>query len=240
MMAMNSTTVKVAVLSATLALGGLLVPTAAAQSDDEARARELIAKIKKEMRKIDELLLQIDSADPAEARETLETVQADIEQLLDAKSLLEGVTKSQSEVIDGIEELARMTKYKPSNQSDPNPQDDPQQQQQQNQQRQRDRDPKDLKYQGEKKPQPKPQNPNQKQDQPQDGREDKSEPEQKEGGQRPPSETGRFEKEDVSGRWGNLPPKVAEMFQNLGPDAFPPKYRKLLDEYYTKANKKKD
>jgi len=233
----NSLRTVVMILGA-MSLGAIVAPDASAQSDEEARARELIAKIKTDMRKIDELLLQIDTTDPAEARETLDGVRSDIEELLDAKSMLQGVAESHSEVIDGIEELARMTKYKPSGQSDPNSQDDPQQKQQKNQQRERDQEPKDLKHQGQKKPQPKPQN--QKQDQPKDGKEDQSDSEQNEGKQRPPSETDRFEKEDVSGRWGNLPPKVAEMFQNLGPDAFPAKYRKLLDQYYIKANKKKD
>ena len=44
----------------------------------------------------------------------------------------------------------------------------------------------------------------------------------------------------MSGRWGNLPPKVAEQFQNLSSDQFPEKYLKLIEQYYRLANEKKD
>lgn len=222
-----------------LAAAAALAPAASGQSDDEARARELIAKIKKEMRKIDELLLQIDQVKAAEAGESLEGVRKSIDELLDARELLQSVTDSQGEVIEGIDELVRMTKYQKSNQSDPNSDDQQQPQSQKNQERERDQDPQDLKHQGEPKQQ-QPQKKPGEQDEPRDGREDRQDPEQREGKSPPPSETGRFENEDVTGRWGNLPPKVAEMFQQLGPEAFPVKYRKLLDQYYKKAARKKD
>ncbi|MFG0318608.1 MAG: hypothetical protein ACF8XB_15145 [Planctomycetota bacterium JB042] len=223
-----------------LAAAAAFVPAASAQSDDEARARELIAKIKKEMRKIDELLLQVDQVKAAEAGETLEGVRKSIDELLDARELLENVTESQGAVIEGIDELARMTKYQKSNQSDPNYDDQQQPEQQRNRERERDQEPQDLKHQGEPKQQQQQQKKPGEQDQPQDGREDRQEPEQRDGQSPPPSETGRFENEDVTGRWGNLPPKVAEMFQQLGPEAFPVKYRKLLDQYYKKAARKND
>lgn len=206
----------------------LLAGPALAQSEEEARARELIARIKKEMKKIDEMLLQADRGQAGEAAERMEQVAEDVQKLLNE------VAEGQRQVIDDIEELARMTKYSKSNQSQSSDSDPQQQQDGKNREREREPDPKDLQYQGEPEPQP------QGEEQPQDGRPDESEPEQSDQQrQPPPSETDHFEREDTTGRWGNLPPKVAEMLQNLGPDQFPAKYKKLIEEYYRKSAEEK-
>jgi len=205
-------------------LFGCAVP-ALGQSDDELRARELIARITKEMSRIDELLLEVDEATPKQVQESLNEVQQNIEELL------KNVQAQQAGVIENIEELVRLTKYTQSNQGQGSGDQEQQGEGEQpkNRQREKDAEPKDLKYQGDPKDQ-----------KPESGEEDRSEPEQNRTGQKPPpSETEKFQREDVSGRWGNLPPKVAEMFMNLSPDQFPPKYRQLLEQYYKKANDQK-
>lgn len=220
------------------ALCGLLVSTAAAQSDDEMKAKELISRIKKQLSKIDELLLDVEGQSPASARESMQRVQKDLDELL------EDVQSKQGSVCNDIEELVRLTKYTQSNQgggeSDKDQESDGEQQK--NRERQRDKQPEDLKYQGQ------PEQPEQKdqgekpegEQEPKSGEEDQSDPKQSENNRRPPpDEIENFERDDVSGRWGNLPPKIAEEFMNLSPDRFPAKYRKLLEEYYKKANDQK-
>ena len=226
---------KLRTLTCLLALS-LMGSQALGQSDDELRAKELIARISKEMARIDELLLQVDETSPERVKQSLSDVQENIDKLL------KNVQAQQGEVIEGIEELVRLTKYTKSNQGqgDPSPdQQDGEGQDQKNRQRDRDAEPDDLKYQGDpaEREKPKPDNAEQN---PQSGKEDQSEPEQNRDGKKPPpSDTEKFQREDVSGRWGNLPPKVAEMFMNLSPDQFPAKYRKLLEQYYKKANDQK-
>lgn len=224
-----------------LILSAVLAAPALGQSEheQELEAKELIARIKTQMKKIDELLLDVDETAPAEAKQSLEEVTTDIEKLLKT------VTEGQAKVIEDIEQLVRMTKYSQSNQGQSGQQDPKNQPQNQNRERDRDAEPDQLKKQGEPKKsgadQKKPEGEPQDQDQPRDGRADGEEPKQRDAtSPPPPPETRAYERENVTGRWGNLPPKVGEMFQQLGPDRFPSKYMKLLDQYYYKANKKKD
>ena len=88
----------------------LLIPVSAfAQSEDEMRAKELIAKIQKEMSEIDKLLLEADSAGAAgESAEKLEEVAKSIEELL------RSVQDNQASVVRDIEELVKLTKYQQS------------------------------------------------------------------------------------------------------------------------------
>lgn len=47
----------------------------------------------------------------------------------------------------------------------------------------------------------------------------------------------RFEQEDVTGRWGVLPPTYEELLQQYRDKGVPAKYVRLLEQYYRKANK---
>ncbi len=224
--------------STALILAALLAAPAICQHEQELEAKELIARIKKQMKVIDELLLDVDDSSPTAAKESIEQVTTDIEKLLKT------VTEGQAKVIEDIEQLVRMTKYSQSNQGQSGQQDPKSQSQSQNRERDRDAEPDELKQQGEPKQSgadQKQQGEPEGQDEPRDGRADQQEPEQRDAtSEAPPPETRQFERENVTGRWGNLPPKVGEMFQQLGPDRFPAKYMKLIDQYYYKANKKKD
>lgn len=212
------------VLGTSLAFAGL----AHAQDADEMKAKQLVAQIKKDLAKIDDLLLRADEVGGEDAKAAMDDVKKNLEKLLDQ------TRDTQGKVIDNIEELARLTKYKKSSesqgeQSDPS---QPPQQSQQNQQREKDKDPQNLKDQGTPKDQQKDQQ------QPKDGQPEQSKGEQKDEGMKPPpSETEKHEREDTRGRWGNLPPKVQEQIDARSYDRIPAKYRRILDEYYRKSGK---
>ncbi|MBL8767745.1 MAG: hypothetical protein JNL94_10290 [Planctomycetes bacterium] len=200
---------------------------ARAQDSDEMKAKQLVAQIKKDLAKIDDLLLRADEAGGADAKAAMDDVKKNIEKLL------QQTRDAHSQVIDNIEELARLTKYKKS--SDGQGEDRNQQQQpqpQQNAEREKDKDPQNLKEQGQPKDQQKGEQ------KPEDGQPDKGKGEQREDGMKPPpSETEKHEREDTRGRWGNLPPKVQEQIDARSYDRIPAKYRRILDEYYRKSGK---
>ncbi|MBI4881265.1 MAG: hypothetical protein HY812_16645 [Planctomycetes bacterium] len=199
-----------------------------AQQDDELRQRELIAKIRKEMARIDELLVKVDEKAPREAPEAMREAASDIDKLL------EDVRGRQLEVVESIEELIRLAKVSECK-SGAAGECDQSGGGQGGSERGKDPEPEELKPQGqpaEAKPADQPR---------EDPHAADREPEDASSrGKLPPAETGKFEREDLSGRWGVLPPKIAEMFQNLSPDQFPPRYRKLIEEYFRKANNRKE
>lgn len=209
-----------------------------AQSEDEARARELVQKIRRDLRRIDALLLGIDRTDPAEARRRMEEVREDLDRLTDLRERLRSVTEKQAEVLEAIDELVKLTKYTQSSSSSggSNSEEPQDQEEQRNRERERDRDPQQLERQG----RPRPERPRGR-ERPESARPE-NEPgrRQEDAARKPPSEKKEFERKDTSGRWGVLPPKVQEIFQNLGPDQFPAKYQRLLEEYYRKAARKKE
>lgn len=212
-----------------LAASCLLAPAVAgAQTDDELRAKELIATIQKEMAEIDRLLLEADRASPARARDKLEDAVKNIEELL------RQVQENQASCVRNIEELVRLTKYQKSNQPGQGGGQSGEQPPPRNRERERDADPEQLKNQGQPegaRPEPKGD------DRPEHGGPDHSPPEQRaDGRERPPSERGQFEREDTAGRWGFLPPKVAEVFNAMREDQFPEKYRRLMEKYYQREN----
>ncbi|MBK6941825.1 MAG: hypothetical protein IPH13_16735 [Planctomycetes bacterium] len=213
----------------TLGSSFVLASFALAQDSDEMKAKQLIAQIKKDLAKIDDLLLRADEGVGADAKAAMDDVKKNIEKLL------QQTRDAQNQVIDNIEELARLTKYKKSSESQgesQNQQDQPPQQQ--NQEREKDREPENLKEQG----QPKPQDQSQGERKPEDGEPEKGKGEQRDEGMKPPpSETEKHEREDTRGRWGNLPPKVQEQIDARSYDRIPAKYRRILDEYYRKSGK---
>ncbi len=198
-----------------------------AQQDDELRQRELIAKIRQEMARIDELLLEVGRAAPAAAREAIAETVSDIDKLL------EDVRGRQVKVVESIEELIRLAKVSQCN----NPSSGEGGGSGSGSgggERGKDPEPQELKQQGQ------PEQPKPAEELPEDPHAADRDPEEANSkGELPPAETGKFEREDVSGRWGVLPPKIAEMFQNLSPDQFPPRYRKLIEDYFKKANTRK-
>jgi hypothetical protein len=56
---------------------------------------------------------------------------------------------------------------------------------------------------------------------------------------RPPPQgaTGEFERTDLSGRWGVLPPKEAEDLQRRNADEFPERYRHWMELYFRRVNR---
>lgn len=205
--------------------------TASAQSDEEARAKELIATIQKEMAEIDKALTDAESSSPAAAGAKIKATVQNIEELL------RQVQENQASVVRNIEELVKMTKYQQSNQSKGGggEKKGDSESQPQNKERDKDKEPGDLQQQGDPKEGEKPEN--QGQDKPENGGADDQKPKDSEG-QKPPGETEPFQREDIGGRWGFLPPKVSEAFLNLSDDEFPEKYRRLLEKYYKRENNK--
>jgi hypothetical protein len=202
------------------------------------------------MREIDSLLLS--GARPEKVEKELAANQKRIEDLLK-----ETESKSQA-VIQNIDELIKLTKYQEQKNpqqssgggggSDPNgepqkqPQrgksDDPQELQKQPKPEDGQPDPQDGSQpkpdpkNGQKpKPEPKPG-----ESDPKHGGPDKSKPQQTDG--KPPnSATGEFERSNMSGRWGMLPPKEAEDLQRRDAEEFPQRYRRWMELYFQRVNK---
>ncbi len=203
---------------------------------DEIKAKELQAKIRKEMGEIDELLLQAAKDAPKDAAARIEQVKADLDKLL------KDIQSKQSQAVTDIEELVRMAKRQSNSGGKGSGEPDPKNSPQQKQQDERGKDPEvdKLKQQGEKDKGEGKQKPEEKSGQPKDGGPDKSKPDQqKADGVDPPSEKEKYQRENVAGRWGVLPPKVQEMFQKLSQNEFPDRYRELLLQYYRTRNKSK-
>lgn len=210
---------------------------ASAQDGDELRAKELQAKIKKQMSEIDELLLSAEKSSPKAAAEKMAEVKRNLEDLLkDAQT-------KQAEVVSDIEELVRMAKMKQSKKGgqgqsgSPPPQ--PQGGQKPPPERGRDPDVDELKKEGEQ-----PAGESQEGDEPKDG--DKPEsgaPDSEKDrsdestGSPPPDAKDKFEREDTTGRWGVLPGKVEELLKQLSTDQFPERYKKLIEQYYRRSQK---
>jgi hypothetical protein len=218
-----------------------LAPPASAQmtDPDQERARELVLRIRKSMREIDSLLLK--GAQPEKVEQELAANQKRIEELLK-----ETESKSQA-VIQNIDELVKLTKYQKSNSggsggSQP-PEQKPQGSEGQMPEREKSQDPQELSPQPKDGQQPKdgeqPKDEEQNRDgDPKSGRPDRTPPEQRDAKRPPPKgATGEFERTDVSGRWGMLPPKEAEDLQRRNADDFPQRYRQWMELYFRRVNK---
>ena len=73
---------------------------------------------------------------------------------------------------------------------------------------------------------------------PKSGKPDSHRPQQKDADRPPPKgATGEFERADVSGRWGVLPPKEAEELQRRDAEEFPQRYRRWMELYFNRVNR---
>ena len=238
---------RVAVALSALAAAGAFAPCAPAQGmdPDQERARQLIVRIRRSMREVDTLLLS--GAQPDKVEKELAANQKRIEELLK-----ETESKSQS-VIQGIEELIKLAKSRQQSggggggegkpkpgEGDPQDGDAPQ--------REKSQDPQELQKQPDSgKPEQEGGNPEDKdgnQDpknrdgDPKGGKPDQGRPDQVDADRPPPKgATGEFERKDTKGRWGMLPPKVAEDLQRCDADEFPQRYRRWMELYFRRVNK---
>jgi hypothetical protein len=73
---------------------------------------------------------------------------------------------------------------------------------------------------------------------PKHGDPDPSHPEQA-NAERPPPKgaTGEFQRTDLAGRWGVLPPKEAEELQRRDAEEFPERYRRWMELYFNRVNR---
>ena len=225
-------------LPAVVALAALVefAGSAGAQETDpdQIRARELVQRIRKSMREIDSLLLK--GAQPDKIVEELAANQKRIEELLK-----ETESKSES-VVNSIDELVKLTKYQQQGKGGgggpPPPEGKPRDS---SSMPQREKSPES----GDLQPQPKPEGgqPQEEQPKPEDGDPKSGGPDSKSPEQQdarrppPPGATGEFERTDVSGRWGVLPPKEAEDLQRRNADEFPQRYRRWMELYFQRVNK---
>ena len=60
------------------------------------------------------------------------------------------------------------------------------------------------------------------------------------GGKPPAKKSEKVRRSDLSGRWGVLPPKIQKEILNFNIENFPEKYRKWLEEYYRRVNRRPD
>ena len=58
------------------------------------------------------------------------------------------------------------------------------------------------------------------------------------GGKPPEKPPEKMRRPDLSGRWGVLPPKIQKEILNFNIENFPEKYRKWLEEYYRRVNRR--
>ena len=226
-------------LAATLAFAGAAAfgPAARAQGmdPDAERARQLIQKIRMSMKEIDALLLK--GGDPAKIDAELSANQKRIEELLD-----ETESKTSS-VIQNLDELIKLGKKSSSKSPPPPPSQGEQEgegQDKQGKKRDKSRDPQELQQQPENKdsPQDQPQQPEPKDGDPKSGKADPKDGEQRDATKPPPhGPTGEFERTDLSGRWGMLPPKDAEELQRRSADEFPQRYRPWMELYFRRMSR---
>lgn len=222
-------------LTTTLCLALALCGGVFAQDGDEMRAKELQAKIKKQMSEIDEILLNAEKSSPKDAAAKM----ADVKKSLD--EMLKDAQTKQSQVVSDIEELVRMAKMKQSQSgqgqsgSPPPPKSGGEKPPSE---RDREPDSEELKRQGQNKPGEEQDKQNEDGQKPEGGGPDdqKDKPENGEGVP-PPDDKAKFEREDTAGRWGTLPGKVEELLKQLSSDQFPERYKKLIEQYYRRSQK---
>lgn len=210
-------------------------PAAAQASPDDQKALELVQRIRRGMREVDQLLLS--GAEPGRTAEAVEATARRIEELLD-----EAESKS-SAVVQSLEELIRMAKSSSSSSQCPDGPPDPSQQpQSSDQKRDKSQDPSELQPQGEQQDPQQPQDSKEQKPQDHQGQDpkspkpDESPPAQRPAERNPSAESGVFERVDVSGRWGLLPPKEAEDLQRYSIEEFPQRYRHWMDLYYRRVS----
>jgi len=202
------------------ALGLLLCQSAPAGEQGEAEV--LVARIRDNLRRIDEQLLDAADAD-------------------DVSGGLEGVRQSQVDVVRDLEELIKQMKYQRSPNSSsgggsgssrsqpppaPRPSDgqqqsegeQPQSPQERGDQQRQDGEQSEGEQQGEQR-------------RPEDGAAGQQSPQQQDGGMPPQDPLGDFTRQDTDDRWGLLPPKLQERLLNLHVDDVPDRYRGWLEAY---------
>ena len=189
------------------------------------KTAELIDRIRQGLKKIDENLLG------AKVDDTAEGMRRNIR---DMEKLLEDTRGRSAQVIQDLDELIRGVKYKQcgSGGAGQQPPNTKKPEQQESNQR-RDEDQSDD-------PQKNADSREENRDEPKDGKPDDRSPEQRQAGDKPPPEKDpeRVKREDLSGRWGILPPKIQQDILNFNIDYFPQKYRKWLEDYYRRINRR--
>jgi hypothetical protein len=218
--------------------------TVAAQAPDPdaEKARQLILRIRSSMRQIDRLLLE--GAGGAAAEAELAANQKRFDELLD-----QGQQRAGGVVAD-FDELIKLGKQQqgqsgassgpPPPPQGSSPQGGPTGKDNSGSMRPKSQEPHELPQQssGDKKRDgEKPESTQERDGQPQGGEADPRPGEQREGGQPPPGATGVFERTDLSGRWGMLPPKEAEELQRRSADEFPQRYRPWMELYFRRMSR---
>jgi len=223
-------------------LGGV-APAQTAEPDAE-KARQLILRIRSSMRQIDRLLLEGAGAAAAEAE--LAANQKRIDELLQQGEQQSGGVV---EAIDELIELGKQQQGQSGQSGGPPPpgappSGDPQGKDQSGRRRSKSQDPQELPQQGGQDDRPEGETPDEESaeqprpaGQPQDGKADPTKGEQREGGQPPPGATGEFERTDLAGRWGMLPPKEAEELQRRSAEEFPQRYRPWMELYFRRMSR---
>ncbi len=185
--------------------------------EDEMEA--LVERIRANLARVDELLLDTSEAD-------------------EVATGIDDAVDTHVQVIRDLEDLIKMMKYTPSSSSSSSSSSDqPQSPSSQPPPRESDGDQQQEQQQGEQPQSPQEQSQDgstqdeQAQENPQDGTRDAATPRQEQGGPPPPDPIGDFTREDTDQRWGLLPPKLQERLLNLHVDDVPERYRLWLEAY---------
>lgn len=237
-------TIVTAAALAALACGAAGEARAQAMDPEAERARQLVLRIRRSMKEIDALLLG--GAAPEKIESELAANQKRLQQLLDDAESKSGAVMQQ------LDELIEMSKSEESKQQSPSggesggepPPKGGQGQQGKSPERERSQDPQELQPQpqdqpGGQKPEPKGQEEKQPRDgDPKNGSPDPSKGEQRDAKSDPPlGATGEFERTDLSGRWGMLPDKEAELLQRRSVEEFPQRYRVWMEQYFRRVSR---
>jgi len=199
-----------------------------AQSDVQQEVQELFAKVERSLRRIDQILFDAAAGDiPLELPE--ESGLAD---------LLRKTQKASQSAVNDIDKILEISqRSQKSNQGPPNPSDSPPPPGDSPLDKQRDGTP----QQQEQTPEaPEPSQSKPEQPEPKDsGQDEPEESENSENEAQKPAEPGAPVGVNQDGeRWGELPPRVREIFRSQGGGDLPTQYRDWIDSYYRRLNKR--
>lgn len=213
------------VLAVLLLLGfGLNDGAAGQEGSSDARIKEIVERIRKTMKEVDEHLFTAGSSRTGRGEEGKDEI----------KAILDKTREEHRQIIRDIDELIRSIEYEmQSSSSSPDRQMPKPEQKEAEGQKPRQENPGESELK---------KNPSAKENEknPEDGNPSKSKPKQEDARNRKQDkDPEQVDHRDTSGRWGLLPPKVQEEILNSNVEDFPQKYRKWLEEYYRTVNKQR-
>ena len=199
-----------------------------AQNQGQQEIQELFAKVERSLRLIDQILFDAAAGD-------IPLDQPEESGLADLLRKTQSASQSAINDIDKILEISQQSQK--SSQGPPTPSDSPPPPGDSPLDKPRDGDPQEQEQTPEK-PETSPAKPEQA-DPKDNGEDEPEESENSEGGPQNPAKPGAPAGVNQDGeRWGELPPRVREIFRSQGGGDLPTQYRDWIDSYYRRLNKR--